>query len=167
MVLIPGTSVCIDRYEASEHPAKTAASRSMELPWINIGFDDAAAACEEPGSGKRICKASEWLAACEGLETKAYPYGNDCEETYCNGLYHHNGTRIETGSMPDCVGSVPGLFDMSGNLKEWVEGGDSRGCTVGGSYQSECSSLRCDSQDCLTPEDTQSDRIGFRCCLTL
>ena len=168
MVLIPGMYVCIDRYEASEGSASKAASAVGVLPWIRISYSDAAAACIAADRRKRICTTSEWFAACGGLEESTYPYGDECSEPSCNGLYHGGGGRVSTGEMPDCEGGISGLFDMSGNVKEWVDDESGGACLRGGSFMSECSQLRCDAEDCLTPEETDtSDRIGFRCCLEL
>jgi hypothetical protein len=35
-------------------------------------------------AGKRLCSATEWLAACQGPDNYTYPYGNTYEAGYCN-----------------------------------------------------------------------------------
>jgi formylglycine-generating enzyme required for sulfatase activity len=67
--------------------------------------------------GMRLPTEAEWeYAARGGLANKRYPYGNDVDSSLCN----YNGTF----GHPIPVGSLPangyGLFDMSGNVVEWV-----------------------------------------------
>lgn len=75
--------------------------------------------------GARLCSSKEWLAACRGTEQRAFPYGSEYQPSRCHvGSYDNPGpggrTTIKAGSTPDCVGGLPGLFDMSGNVSEWV-----------------------------------------------
>ncbi len=96
---------CIDRYEASlerQSPGGKASpwpgnqridtlGLEQELfavaepgrkPQGYVSAVQAAAACEQ--SGKRLCKADEWIAACRGPEDTLYPYGNERRPDVCN-----------------------------------------------------------------------------------
>lgn len=152
-------SFCIDRYEArlvaadgSVHPANRplasgvvyrAESVPGVLPQGYICRNDASAACQ--AAGKRLCRAREWQAACEGSAGYKYPYGRDEVKGRCNngkahlpgllygplvthlGEQHLNDPRLnlvpgflaKTGEYSDCT-NENGVFDMVGNLHEWV-----------------------------------------------
>jgi formylglycine-generating enzyme required for sulfatase activity len=82
----------------------------------------------------------------------------------------------DTGSYPGCVGGLTGLYDMSGNLQEWVDHCDDYSClTVGGSFaNSWVSDLTCGSDEHQStgvtkdwPNEADGKDIGFRCCLSL
>jgi formylglycine-generating enzyme required for sulfatase activity len=61
---------------------------------------------------------SEWYYACAGPAGNAYPYGNAYQPGACRAnLPPDAGAGVVPTST--CVGSVPGLYDMSGNLAEW------------------------------------------------
>lgn len=113
------------------------------FPQAYIHRGDAAAACER--AGKRLCRAREWHRACQGVDGAAYPYGPDATAGRCNvgkphllrklfgaGVKytydaHYNSPRLalepgflaRTGEYAGCV-NERGLFDMVGNLHEWV-----------------------------------------------
>ncbi|MCA9645052.1 MAG: SUMF1/EgtB/PvdO family nonheme iron enzyme, partial [Myxococcales bacterium] len=90
---------CVDRYEAnlveadggaalaaSQRPARGVRYRAVSVggvkPQAYVNRMEASAACE--ASGKRLCKAREWYAACAGAEHTKYPYGNKFEKNRCN-----------------------------------------------------------------------------------
>ena len=86
-------------------------------PVVGISWVDAAAYAE--WAGKRLPTEAEWeYAARGGLEAKDYPLGNQIDTTLVN--YAFEGRH--RGTCP--VGSYPpngyGLFDMAGNVSEWV-----------------------------------------------
>jgi formylglycine-generating enzyme required for sulfatase activity len=107
-------------------------------PQVNVSEEQAEAACE--ASSKRPCTSREWLAACRGPKDFTYPYGNEPIEGACNvgrprpqvAIAGAEGGRIDDpkiaeadhtiepcGSFPKCV-SAFGVFDMHGNVHEWV-----------------------------------------------
>jgi sulfatase modifying factor 1 len=110
---------CIDRHERTE-PA-------TGLPLNGQSWSDAKRACEADGA--RVCKDSEWTFACEGEEMRPYPYGWRREAERCNAdkadlLLPGQPSRLRderepAGAHPACV-SAFGVFDMAGNVAEWV-----------------------------------------------
>ncbi len=176
----------IYRHEASR-PDATAAragdlatrscSRPGVLPWTNVGFDAAAAACA--AAGLRLCTGAEWQAACEGAAASAYPYGSSYDPLRCNGgdrdaipggLVDH--AVAPTGALAMCA-SADGALDLSGNVKEWTR--DTREMTPapmprpiyvvrGGSFESPERGLTCQTDLSRATSDTALASLGFRCC---
>jgi len=151
-----------------------------------VDWCDAFVYCRD--HGKRLCGAinggaagnpvdafsSQWVRACAGGTNAAvYPYGGtNGDSTKCN----VNGNELhDVGSHPECVGSVPGLFDMSGNANELDDsctgdggdGGANDTCFIhGGSAGSSVGGARCDFVETRFRGD--SDFLtGFRCCKDL
>jgi formylglycine-generating enzyme required for sulfatase activity len=65
---------------------------------------------------------SEWYNACSRGGARALPYGNQYNPTWCNGAPVGMGAAAAVGTFPQCVGGYPGLFDMSGNVSEFIDG---------------------------------------------
>src|SRR5258705_7413386 len=65
---------CIDDFE---YP-----NRQGEKPPVMVSFYDAEKSCGE--IGKRVCRESEWVAACEGPDETPFPYGWQREPEKCN-----------------------------------------------------------------------------------
>ena len=110
---------CIDRYEYTPAGAR--------LPMNFASFTKAAALCAK--LGKRVCAEEEWNFACEGEESRPYPYGF-AREPLCNqdrtDLYESEpdrhalrDLREPSTARPGCV-SPFGVFNMVGNLDEPV-----------------------------------------------
>lgn len=123
---------CIDTYEWP--------NKAGELPPVSINWYEAKKSCEK--AGKRLCTAKEWTLACEGPDIKPYPYGDGYhrDDTACNidhpsmvpslprSEWPKHYRAVPSGSMKNCV-SPFGVFDMTGNVDEWVNnvGGRSDG----------------------------------------
>ena len=151
----------IDKYEASRANATSATmgtgvtaacNMAATVPWGNVTYEDAKNACLD--AGKRLCTREEWMAACGAN----YPYGSSYQKGVCN----DGGTESSvSGGHSGCLTSS-GIYDMSGNLREWVEGG----ILMGGGYLSGSTELTCNSgktiSDPLSYSPSQAD--GFRCC---
>ena len=165
MVLVPSQLVCVDRFEASAGPAGEATSVGGAMPWDLVSWDEASAACE--AAGKRLCQEGEWLAACRGPEGHSYPYGDYYGTHLCNGFEHGAGVAVETGSMAGCEGGFPALFDMSGNVWEWIADCSDDLCHVrGGSFNRHETGMRCTADLGFAPDERYA-AIGFRCCFSL
>ena len=140
----PLIKVCIDRYE---YP-----NEKGVVPYRNIPYTGAQNLCKK--KGKRLCTIQEWQWACSGLEGHSYPYGVQINEHNCNTEGQKN---VEpSGSRIKCVGEFR-VFDMVGNLFEWVT--DSRGRTmIMGGPTSKCQDISPGMKGAAKPQ------IGFRCC---
>jgi hypothetical protein len=124
------------RYEARSVPGV--------FPQAYLDRFDARSACAN--AGKRLCTLEEWFAACRGPKRTAYPYGPTMKSGRCNSgkphllskwfghdprqwkydehfnsplLDQEPGYLAKTGEYADCVSDY-GLYDMVGNLHEWV-----------------------------------------------
>jgi formylglycine-generating enzyme required for sulfatase activity len=148
---------CIDVFEYPNTEGK--------IPTGSLQWSDAQEECESVG--KRVCTEAEWTLACEGPEWNGYPYG----ATYQSGVCASKDTMLggqlaKSGRHLKCQTS-DGVFDMTGNLWEWValdtgEGGVLRG---GGSMLS-AGLGRCRSRAFIREGDSTSIDVGTRCCLT-
>jgi sulfatase modifying factor 1 len=112
---------------------------------------------------------SQWVHACEGPSSFAYPYGEDYVDNRCNGP-HAQSAVSAVATHPQCVGGYPGLYDMSGNVAEWLDSCDgttaNAQCAIQGGDFSQLvipaqMSLRCDSTFYGV---RSSASAGFRCC---
>ncbi|MBN2803119.1 MAG: SUMF1/EgtB/PvdO family nonheme iron enzyme [Deltaproteobacteria bacterium] len=183
-------SFCIDTYEASRSDAtfslpgtdeKMATSRGGVIPWQVWDNQTAEAACE--AAGKMLCTGSQWQRACSGPDDTVYGYGDKYEPATCNGIdtfcfcdsvinsgecpyphcYHDVGAafRLEpTGSFKGCTNGF-GVFDMNGNLWEYVAGGSDYSVRGGAFNCSDSEKLHSCS---YVPGSWTPSARGFRCC---
>jgi len=184
-----GYNFYIYRYEASRPDASATSggastarscSKPGVLPWGNLTYTAAVAACT--AAGKRLCTASEWLAACSGAPADPascqsdsvpgchYPYNTDqYNPSACNG-HDYSSTKdavIACGAATACK-SNDGVYDMSGNLREWTSEQRSTAPSAhtvrGGGYDNVASGLQCDFTFAVMPDTFYFPNLGFRCC---
>src|SRR5262249_20761411 len=114
---------------------------------------------------------SAWFNACSAGGTQSYPYGNVYDPLACNGNDYGLHEALPVGSLSGCVGGYPGIFDLSGNVREWVDacnlsgGGDASldSClTAGGNYNA--NNVACSFSFASKRYEAYWD-IGFRCCV--
>jgi len=158
------------------------------VPQAYISGDQAEAACL--AAGKRLCSSEEWLLACRGPDDWTWPYEGvhipgQCNDDYAShpvvdyygtsdawvwtyeamndpGINQQPGTVALTGSHPDCV-SAFGVFDLVGNLHEWVA--DADGTFRGGFYVDvEINGPGCTYATTAHSRDYHDYSTGFRCC---
>jgi formylglycine-generating enzyme required for sulfatase activity len=151
----------IGRADAANHPANC------------VSYYGAEQVCSYAGG--RVCTEDEWLAACRGTEVRAFPYGNTYDPAACNSYSATAGaadvslpTTVPVGSMAGCQGGLPGLFDMAGNVAEWVDACKGSYCRFRGAgyrsndpveYFAGCSGV-CSGND----KSLRSNVVGARCC---
>ena len=156
-------------------------------PVTLVGYDDATAYCawiaSRTGKPVRLPTEAEWeKAARGGLDGKRYPWG-DALDPACAHFLPQVGLKSERGTAE--VGSYPpngfDLFDMSGNVWEWVsdwyapnyyaraqylnpqgpEGGIMRIVRGGAWVNADGRYLRCAYRH-KVPPDSYAYSIGFR-----
>ncbi len=138
-----------------------ACSIEGHIPSTYVTLYQARQACQNVG--KRLCKMEEWTAACGDGEGYTYPYGNEYEPLACNGAdygqYEGSYSIRKVAEALDCHGDG-NVYDMSGNVWEWVN--ESSAC--GGYYSSSEGELTC-SSCVIKPPTSSSPTRGFRCCI--
>lgn len=126
-------------------------------------------------AGGRVCTEEEWLDACRGTDGRAFPYAATFDLARCNvhslttpGNGGSERTTVPVGSYPGCEGGLSGLFDMAGNVAEWVSNCHDDYCKFrGAGYLSNdpidtfagCSGV-CSGNN----KSFQSGVVGIRCC---
>ena len=156
-------------------------------PVVLVRYDDALAFCkwlsDELGRVVRLPTEAEWeKAARGGVDGQRYPWGNDIDASHGNFLTdpsvkRQRGTR-PTGTYPP---NAYGLYDMCGNVWEWVsdwygpdyygqgdardprgpDSGDFRIVRGGSWVNDDVSMLRCSYRH-RVPPDTYAYSVGFR-----
>jgi formylglycine-generating enzyme required for sulfatase activity len=166
-----------------------AVSRPGVVPQAYVSYPIAKRACE--AAGKRLCTEKEWVLACGGERALKFPYGERYQMFACNvhRPYHpafvlhgnsslgHRDPRLNlvvegeknpllrlTGATPKCASPWNGdaVYDMVGNIDEWVEG-EKAPAFVGGFY------ARSTTKGCEAIVDSHAPAYydystGARCC---
>jgi formylglycine-generating enzyme required for sulfatase activity len=177
-----GTEVPFSPYERPEGRHVRAVTKAGVIPQAYISQTEARAACN--ASGKRLCKADEWKTACKGPNKTRYPYGDRhvpgaCVDTNRTSPIYtlHGGQRdgrtmndprlnqqpntLEpTGSELSCTNGY-GVYDMVGNVHEWVDDGSFRG---GYYLDTQQNNEGCDYVTTAHATWYHDYSIGFRCC---
>lgn len=167
--------VCMDQFEAP--------NRRGARPLVMQSFRSAEKWCRE--RGKRVCREEEWELACEGPSLRPWVYGWAVDKAMCNsdkpwrpfdaGKLAAGGDdekkELErlwqgapSGAYLTCVSSY-GVYDMMGNVEEWVASRASRkfpGSLMGGFWAKPWTGCR-GTNDAHEPTFTFYE-TGFRCC---
>ena len=186
----------IDRYEVTNADYKnftSAIQRETPYHWLGgkipqnkeshpviyVSWYDADEYCK--WLGKRLPNEQEWEKAARGNDGNIYPWGNVWATDRSNHPYKGSTGTESVGSYPS--GQSPyGLYDMSGNVWEWVDSfylphpgnnitrgefGKDKRVLKGGSWF-DCLSYGCGlssptfNRSFFTPE-VKNNSFGFRC----
>jgi sulfatase modifying factor 1 len=173
---------CVDRYE---YP-----NRVGELPRVLTSWKNARKLCA--AEGKRLCTEEEFNFACEGPEMLPYVYGfvrdpktcnidreyrypdhsrvlpeyDEClADVSCKAELARLDQREPIGSRTSCV-SWAGIYDLNGNVNEWVElpkeDPPNRSGLKGGWWGPV--RARCRPTVTFHKESDYGYEAGFRCC---
>lgn len=146
---------CVDRFE---HPNKVG-----HIPESNLTYQGATAACAS--RGLHVCTKAEWERACGGAQQRAWTYGDAYQSSRCNYALikpRHQPKVFPSGAAPTCV-SPEGVFDLSGNVWEWITLPDGGGQLRGGGLNVSAGYGNCASTAHSAP-DFYSFETGVRCC---
>jgi sulfatase modifying factor 1 len=167
--------VCMDQFEA---PNKKGAR-----PFVMKSYRSAKKYCES--RGKRMCSEQEWELACEGPEFRPLAYGWAVDKKRCNsdkkwmpvdwdkfGADDDDAKKeaerlwqgTPSGRFSGCM-SAFGVFDMMGNVEEWVTTRKGRrfpGALMGGFWAKPWTGCR-GTNDAHEPGFVFYE-TGFRCC---
>ena len=166
----------IDAVESSVDEEGRAVSHVGAVP-PNLDWGAAGRACA--AAGKRLCTAAEWTTACQGAEAKdddgdgsvigdfiegrEYPYGSAWQGSHCHDTADRDkGAALPTGIRGGCR-TPEGVFDLTGNVQEWVGATEGEAVLLGGAWYYE------EKASCGRAYDTfgagfANRTTGFRCC---
>jgi formylglycine-generating enzyme required for sulfatase activity len=172
-------------FQLESDPTPEARSLAGVLPQGYLSQEIAARACQ--AAGKRLCSLAEWVRACRGEQNRKFPYGDQYREGACNVFREvHPAARLHgdasrehldprlglvsgergpllrrSGETLECRSAwgSDGVFDMVGNLDEWVaDGGFSGGFFSRGTREG------CDARITSHPPQYFDYSLGARCC---
>ena len=166
----------IDAFEAAIDKRGKATSLPGVKPAMASWFD-AKSACEK--AGKRLCTEEEWVSACIGeparddnkngfftdgaVQGRLYPYGPFYEDGACRDTEDkYTGEAGPTGERARCR-TPEGVYDMSGNLYEWIGESEQKAAMIGGDWRTKTGAT-CRRRTKTYGPGIKNDTTGFRCC---
>lgn len=171
------SGICIDSFEVTRRSYDSVMAVSppsvSRLPKTGIRPDSAMVFCNRTGS-RNLCNSIHLEAAIRQYDGRKYPYGNVYSPDSCNTAFANafSGGAEVVGNRPGCIDDF-GIYDLSGNVAEWVVRYDNdailynRGWYsyhVGGFWASGANSGWSDNFDKDTTYTLTQPFIGFRCC---
>lgn len=154
---------CMDRFE---YPNQLGV-----LPAVMISFHQAEALCR--GEGKRLCTEAEWTFACrEPLQLAACNFGHTSKNVRVERFWEPERVGEELSaidarrpSQPSGCVSPGGIFDLPGNVQEWVVSEHAAGYSAalkGGRFNQ--SSIDCERSIQTRLPENAYPHTGLRCC---
>jgi sulfatase modifying factor 1 len=153
----------------------------QNLPANDVDWCDAHAYCK--WAGKRLCGKidggslsaqdvedfhfGQWVRACTANGQHPYNYPGPLDRSRCDTDNPYDPPKLhDVGTWRACEGGYEGVYDMTGNVFEWIDACDGTNCYLaGGSWQSQPpSETGCQRSMYATPIESRADHIGFRCC---
>ena len=189
--LVSLDSFFIDKYQVTEQQYRSVVGENpsywigSDLPVHNVSWNDAKKYCER--LGKRLPTEAEWEKAAKGGRNDRWSGTSDVESLGEYAWIDDTAVPIEkrSGSRPHPVGTKNpngyGIYDMSGNLLEWVSDwydhayykkgpkanplGPEKGhlrVVRGGSWDSHVMEVQTTSRN-ARPPGSKDFMVGFRC----
>jgi MYXO-CTERM domain-containing protein len=185
-----GSGTDIYQYEASRPDATNltagakntrACSAANRLPWANLTYLEARAACDAADPNGRLCTEAEWEQACMddpgGSCSWGFPDFPGCNSWLpdtCNGVDYtstpdiqasgHSGVNSQCYRGPSATPAQQ-IFELTGNVKEYVLQRNTGAIPVrGGATNNTQDGLRCDFDFPVWPNNSAFSNVGFRCC---
>jgi formylglycine-generating enzyme required for sulfatase activity len=169
-------------------PDKTALATRGDYPIACVDWCDAWSFCA--WAGKRLCgtltgsiappvtsqslSGAQWYLACTHTGDYEYPMGATYTTGECNTQGGDGAAPVK--SFAKCVGGYPGIYDLAGNVEEWVDSctdkGDAGDPRTDDCYEegdgfrgptspagvAQCVNIHSDKRAAM------DEVIGFRCC---
>ncbi len=153
MIYVPSGRFYIDKYE---YP-----NRFGYYPEANLTWHEALKKCQI--QGKTLCTPDQWEMAYYGNTKKRYPYGDTYGakgRDFCNTTGSADNGVAPAGVYENCVNDL-GIYDMGGNLFEWVGLDEKNVFMADTSFITEYM-----TQSLINVEDPMHRHyyLGFRCC---
>jgi hypothetical protein len=153
-----------------------ACSRAGKIPWTNVNYPEALAACT--AAGMRLCTEAEFQTSCQGSGTCTWSSSTACttySSTACNGNdFDTNAATVAdddavlaTGSMPMCyqTWTARNVYDLSGNVKEWTTRRSAGVNPIrGGASNNTAAGIACTFNFTVANDTFRFPNVGFRCC---
>jgi len=93
-------------------------------PVVHVSWHDAQAYCHwlarEIGEVFRLPTEAEWEKSAQGTQRRAYPWGDEFDQSMCNSMGSGVGDTTPVGSYSPGSDSPYGVADMAGNVWEWT-----------------------------------------------
>ena len=167
----------MDTFEAGMADGKATVGKH-QIPANGMSWFASKDACE--AAGKRMCTEEEWVSACQGaravddnndggfaddmVEGTTYPYSDYHDARRCwDGKPRDKFRPVYTGEMPGCM-SKDGIYDLTGNIEEWVGATPETAVLVGGAFDTSKDFARCYRRNDTFGPGLANVRTGFRCC---
>lgn len=141
-------------------------------PVINVNWHDAVAYCEWLGEGYFLSSEVTWEYAARAGTTTRYSFGDKITEQQAN-FGRNIGKTTEVGRY---ASNAWGLYDMHGNVMEWVANwktdpdvsvGGQRRLALGGAWNSDAENVRVASRHAEPIIVDHFTDLGFRCISTV
>jgi protein-disulfide isomerase len=171
-----GTTFEIDTFEAGLANGAATVGKH-QIPGTRMSWYAARDACAK--AGKRLCTEEEWVTACQGrpasdddgdgafaddmVEGTTYPYSDYHTRGRCWDGQDRSLRPVYTGEMPGCV-STDGVYDLTGNVEEWVGSTPETAVLLGGAFDTSKDHARCYRRNDTFGAGYANARTGFRCC---